>query len=490
MTLYIFRKLKMSAKKEKKDSIKKIRVKKILHSTKPMLWFLVGVAFASFCLATFFLLYFRFAFKDTVIPGVFIGTTYIGEKTPAEVKQLFEEKNKKIADAKITLFTEENIATISATDLNIGYDATLLADQAAGLGKSSNIISNTYYIISSYLYGIHLEPAYKTDLTSLNTHLEPIQKKVFVEPVDALFNVENNKVVAFKQSSNGRSIDFEKLQKTLVDQIPRIIAGQEKNLILEIPIKITEPEITTAEANSFGIVEPIGTGTSTFTGSIPNRIHNVALAAGRINGILVEPGEEFSFVKYLGDVSKFTGYKEAYVISGGKTILGDGGGVCQVSTTLFRAILDAGLPITERQAHAYRVGYYEQDSAPGIDATVYVPTVDLKFKNDTGKHILIQSYVNQNTQAMGFTLYGTRDGREVVVTKPIISSQTPAPEPLYQDDPNLPKGTEKQIDFAASGARVSFKRTVTKNGKVIIDETYNSNYRPWQAVFLRGTKEG
>lgn len=455
-----------------------------------MIWFIVGVVFASFCIATFFLVYFRVAFKDHVIPGVFIGNEYVGEKTPSEVQKLFEEKNKKLSDAKITLFTDTETATISATDLNIGYDSELLANQADSLGKSKNIFSNAYHIINSYMNGINLKPAYKTDLTKLHSMLQPIQEKIYIEPVNAEFKVEGNRVVAFKESINGKDIDFEQLQETLESKAPDIITGKEKNLSIQIPISIKEPEITTAEVNDLGIVEEIGFGSSAFAHSIPNRIHNVALAASRINGILVAPGEEFSFVKYLGDVSKFTGYKEAYIISGGKTILGDGGGVCQVSTTLFRAILNAGLPVTERHAHAYRVGYYEQDSAPGIDATVYVPSVDLKFKNDTGHHILIQSYVNQNNQTMAFTLYGTKDGREVSITQPVISSQSPAPEALYQDDPTLSIGQIKQIDYAAAGANVSFSRTVSKNGKVIINETYKSNYRPWQAVFLRGTKEG
>lgn len=471
-----------------KKSIKKLKLKKLLHTVKPLVWFFIGVTFASFCIATFFLLYFRFGFKDHIIPGVFIGNEYIGEKTPDEVKALFDKKNKKIANAKITLFTDTEIATISAQDLNIGYDSELLSKQADTLGKSANIFSNVYHIVNSYLYGINLKPAYKTDLTNLEIILEPIQKKEYIEPVNAEFSIENNRVVTFKESVNGRDINFQKLQEDLEKEIPLLISGKEHAISIKIPITVTEPEITTSEVNNFGIIEVIGVGTSSFAHSIPNRIHNVALAANRINGILVAPDEEFSFAKYLGDVSKFTGYKEAYVISGGKTVLGDGGGVCQVSTTLFRAILNAGLPVTERHAHAYRVGYYEQDSAPGIDATVYVPSVDLKFKNDTGHHILIQSYVNQNNQTMAFTLYGTKDGREVSMTQPVISSQTPAPEPLYQDDPTLPAGVTKQIDYAAAGAKVSFSRTVTKNGKVIINETYNSNYRPWQAVFLRGTQ--
>ena len=237
-----------------------------------------------------------------------------------------------------------------------------------------------------------------------------------------------------------------------------------------------------------GIKELIGVGHSLFYHSIQSRIFNINLAASRLNGVLVAPDEVFSFDKALGDVSAFTGYQQAYVIQNGRTVLGDGGGVCQVSTTFFRALLNAGLQIVERHAHAYRVGYYEQDSPPGIDATIFVPSVDLKFKNDTGHYILIQSQVDLDNLALTFELYGTKDGRQVTMTTPVVTSQTPPPPDLYQDDPTLPKGEIKQTDFTAWGANVYFTRTVTKNGKVIIYDKFVSNYQPWQAVYLRGTK--
>jgi vancomycin resistance protein YoaR len=237
-----------------------------------------------------------------------------------------------------------------------------------------------------------------------------------------------------------------------------------------------------------GIKELIGMGTSTYQGSIESRIFNVNLGASRVNGTLVAPGEVFSFAKTVGDVSSLTGYKQAYIISGGKTILGDGGGICQVSTTLFRAALNAGLPIVERHPHAYRVSYYEQDSSPGIDATVYVPTVDLKFKNDTGNHILIQSILDPNELRLTFMIYGTSDGRTSEVSTPVVSNVRPAPEAKYEDDPNLPAGQIKQVDFAAAGATAYFTRTVMRDGKVLHSDEFRSNYRPWQAVFLRGTK--
>ena len=202
---------------------------------------------------------------------------------------------------------------------------------------------------------------------------------------------------------------------------------------------------------------------------------------------MVPPNEIFSFNEVLGDVSSYTGYKAAYVIMEGKTVLGDGGGVCQVSTTLFRAVLSAGLPIMERRAHAYRVGYYEQGSSVGLDATVYSPTTDFKFKNDTANYLLIQPTIDNNNYSLIFEIYGTSDGRVATTTKPIISSQIAPADDLYIDDPTLPLGNVKQTEHKAWGAKVSFNYHVERDGQVLIDQKFSSNYRPWQAVYLRGS---
>lgn len=463
----------------------KITIKHIIQSA---YWFGVGFILAGALLASAILFYFQQTFAKRAIPGIFVDNTYIGEKTAEEIQDIFTKKNLEIEKHSLTFSTNDLIATVSAKQLKIGYDTNLITEQALSLGKTKSLLTDVYIILESYINGTFLKSAYTYDENALDTALLSIHKEIYREPIDAQFKVENNRVVAFQESSNGTDFDRDSLHKRVRETVPTLIKPEAKNVAIEIPIKITEPTTTTSEANNFGIVEPIGEGHSTFYHSIPGRIHNVALAASRINGILVAPGEEFSFVKYLGDVSKYTGYKEAFIIQNGRTVLGDGGGVCQVSTTLFRAILNAGLPITERHPHAYRVGYYEQDSPPGFDATVYVPSVDLKFKNDTGKHILIQATTDTANLALSFTLYGTRDGREVVITKPIVSNVSSAPADLFQDDPTLPAGTIKQIDFAAPGGRSVFTRKVTRKGEVIIEDTFVSNYRPWQAVFLKGTK--
>jgi vancomycin resistance protein YoaR len=313
--------------------------------------------------------------------------------------------------------------------------------------------------------------------------LARIQQQVETEPRDAVFQFENNEVKEFKPEVVGRVIDvpefYNKLTKALV-------AAESDSL--EIPVILSAPKIKAGDINNLGIKELIGEGKSTFYHSIPGRVFNVNLASSRINSTIVAPGEEFSFNANVGDISKASGYQSAYIISGGKTVLGDGGGVCQVSTTVFRAALDAGLPITERKAHAYRVGYYEQDSKPGIDATVYNPTADLKFLNNTGNHILIQTKVDTKNLKMSVQIYGTKDGRTASISEPKISGQSAPPATLYVDDPTLPLGQMKQIDWSAWGAKVSFNYKVTKDNVTVFEKTFYSNYQPWQAIYLRGTK--
>ena len=312
--------------------------------------------------------------------------------------------------------------------------------------------------------------------------LATVKPEVETEAKNAVFNFENGKVIEFSPEVNGIKIEEVVFKQKLAETI-----AFAKKTEMELPVTVTAAKIKAGDINNLGIKTLIGVGTSKFAHSIPNRVHNLTLASSRLNGALVAPGETFSLGATIGDVSKVTGYREAYVISEGRTVLGDGGGVCQVSTTLFRAILNAGLPIVERKAHAYRVGYYEQDMGPGYDATVFFPSTDLKFVNDTPGHILIQTKVDAKNFSMRYEIYGTDDGRLATISAPKIYSQSPALATVYQDDPTLPAGVLKQVDWSAPGAKVSFDYKVVRNDEVLQDRTFTSVYRPWAAVYLRGT---
>ena len=304
---------------------------------------------------------------------------------------------------------------------------------------------------------------------------------------NALFNFQNGRVVEFKAAKKGEELDQEKTIELIRNSIIGLEKEENKEARVHLPIVFTEPKIKTEEVNNLGLKELLAEGSSYFRGSIASRVFNIELASGRFNGVLIPPGETFSFNNILGEVSQVTGYKEAYIIKDGKTVLGDGGGVCQVSTTLFRAALNAGLPIEERYPHAYRVSYYEQNFSVGLDATVFEPTIDLKFKNNTSNYILIQNVFDRSQMKLVFQLYGTSDGRQVTISPSKLWDQTPPPPDLYQDDPSLPVGVIKQIDWKAWGAKASFNYKVIRGEETLEDTTFYSFYKPWQAIFLRGT---
>jgi vancomycin resistance protein YoaR len=332
-----------------------------------------------------------------------------------------------------------------------------------------------------------LDPAKEYNPDLLELFIKKAAAEINREPQDSTFVFDNGRVNEFKPAKDGLEVKEDVFKNMLMGNIRSLETSSESAKTLEIPVTKTAPKIQTGDVNNLGIKELIGKGSSRFAHSIVNRIHNVELASSKFKGVLVAPGEIFSFNKTLGDVSDFTGYKQAYIIKDGKTVLGDGGGVCQVSSTLFRAVLNAGLPVIERRAHAYRVSYYEQGSPPGLDATVYDPTTDFKFKNDTEYNILIQPVFNRSAQTLVFELYGTSDGRVSTISKPVVSDLVAPPDDLYIDEPTLPAGQIKQIDYKAWGSKVTFNYIVERDGQVIYKKTFVSNYHPWQAIFQRGT---
>lgn len=346
------------------------------------------------------------------------------------------------------------------------------------IGSSAVVINQ----LLTYDLDDHQPISLTSNQEKVNQLINTLAKQIDRPAQNAIFIFEEGKVTTFRPSQEGRSLDKDQTRKLIIEALVR--ADISRNI--QLPVQVSPAKVTTESVNTLGIKTLLARGISHFAGSITNRIYNIKLTANHLNGALVAPGETFSFNNAVGEVSAETGFKAAYVIKSGRTVLDDGGGVCQVSTTLFRAVLYAGLPVASRTAHAYRVGYYEQGgSAPGLDATVYAPSVDFKFTNDTPSHILIQAYTVGTT--LYVDLYGTSDARIAKLSTPVVTNQTSPPAALYQEDPALPKGQVKQVDFPAWGASVSFIRTVIKEGKIISSNKFSSFYRPWQAVYLVGT---
>ncbi len=428
-----------------------------------------------------FYLSFELSFQGRIYPGVKINQVSFGGQTPEQVNTYFSGQNGNFENLQFTFVGEDKIATISGKKLGISFDSRLLAEQAYLVGRSGNVASAIYQKLTT----TNLPPAYKFDGAVLDNFLEHLSLGIDVPAQEALFQFENGRVIAFRPSTTGQKVDRERVKKDFLKYL-----SPPSSATVNLTVIPVEPKVKTEEANDLGIKEIIGEGKSFFRGSSSARIFNISLAASKLNGQLIGPGEIFSFNQAVGEVSSATGYQQAYIIREKKTVLDDGGGICQVSTTLFRTALNTGLPIEQRQAHAYRVSYYEQGGfGPGFDATVYAPKTDFKIKNDTSSYILVQTEIDKSKNMLVIDFYGTSDGRQVVLSKSRVSDETPPPPDLYQDDPNLPKDQVKQVDFAAWGAKVSFDYKVTRNDKVLQDRVFNSNFQPWQAIFLKGTKE-
>lgn len=325
----------------------------------------------------------------------------------------------------------------------------------------------------------------------ITAYTKTLSDQIYKKPVDARLTIEDGRATIFQQSEKGYELDQEKAVEEIVGRLAgRLVAGikSDEDLAevaeLILPVKDVEPAVTDTAIEDLGIKELIGTGTTDFSGSPSNRVHNIGNGTEYLKGLLVEPGEEFSTVGALGAVDASTGYLPELVIKENKTIPEYGGGLCQVSTTLFRAVLNAGLNITERRNHSYRVSYYEREVGPGLDATVYLPKPDFKFVNDTPGWILIQGRIEG--QKLTFELYGTDDGRVATLDGP-HTLWTKAPPPSeYIDDPSLAPGETKQIEHAHAGAKTTATYIVTKDGKEIHNQTFVSIYKSLPARYLRG----
>lgn len=280
---------------------------------------------------------------------------------------------------------------------------------------------------------------------------------------------------------------FEKTKSSNESENESVLEEQNLKQLIYLTLKTTQPDVTLADTNDLGINKLIGFGESFYYGSIAPRLHNIKVSSEKLNLTLIPPGEKFFFNQVVGEVNHATGFQQAYVIRSGRTIMEFGGGVCQVSTTMFRAMLDAGVNITRRLPHSYRVRYYEIDNQPGFDATVYAGNVDLRFENDTPGYLLITAEADSTRAYMNIKIYGTDDGRQAEIKNYRQWGYTSPPPSQDIPDPSLAPGERRRVENAIPGLKTSFDWVVTdKGGDTIHEKTFYSHYQAWGEKWLVG----
>ncbi len=289
------------------------------------------------------------------------------------------------------------------------------------------------------------ERIFKFDPAAVYAWTGSIATSVNAEASEPAMKIENGRVTQFTPPQTGKALDRYDSAMKIIDALSH------GNTTVDLMVRSTHPKTALGELNKLGITELIGRGESKFNGSPSNRRHNIKVGVSKMTGVIIKPGEEFSFNKYLGSVEAKDGYLPELVIKGDLgTIPELGGGLCQVSSTTFRAAMHAGLPITARRNHAYAVQYY---APQGSDATIYPGVQDLKFTNDTGHSILIWPYFKDDNYLV-FDFYGTYDGRKIKLDQPYV------------------------YDKQSSGAmKATWTRTVTLPGKDARKDVFSSNYQ-------------
>ena len=314
--------------------------------------------------------------------------------------------------------------------------------------------------------------------SSLEPKLSAIFKTLTRQGKDARFNLEQGSWIARQRSA--WTVDEKATRANLLSAIK---AGKAS---ATIALEVKAPQRNVRNWVDSGITTLYGKGLSSFKGSPEFRVRNIIVGASKLDNDYIAVSAELDFNASVGDINKATGFVEGFVIIGGTLEKEDGGGICQVSTTLFRAAYSSGLPITERHQHSHRVTYYDP---VGFEATVYAPDKNLKFTNDSGKTLLIQTEWDEKAQTLGFYLFGRAPDRKVVVSKPIVSAFKPAAQPSYSADEAVRLGSSRRIDIPMQGMTSVITRRVTMQDGTVRKDTLRSVYAPWGAVYAVHPKD-
>jgi vancomycin resistance protein YoaR len=318
----------------------------------------------------------------------------------------------------------------------------------------------------------------QVDEAALRTLLEGWAAQIDLAPRDARlrFNAATGGLTVIQTSAYGRSLNIEATAAAVRDALTS--GATQASLVIEE----IAPAVDHTRVAEMGIRELVASGTTYFKGSSAARIRNIEVAAEKFDGVVIPPNGIFSFNKIIENVTSANDFEDSLVIYGDQTVVGVGGGVCQVSTTVFRAAYAAGMPIVERYNHGYIVDWYGE---PGLDATIFTPSVDFRFRNDTGAYLLIEPVVDSVNGVITFNLYGTKPDRIVTIGAPVQSDIKPADPPTYVVDESLAPGQRKQVEWEKPGMTVTVQRTIVENGTTRTD-TLTSHYVPWRAQYLVG----
>lgn len=480
--------------------------------------------------------------NSKIIKGVKIGEVDVSNLTPEEAKEKLENWHTQVALSNITVKYQDLEETIVMDQMISGFDIDGKIKEARLIGKSGNIIKDNFDIIYAFIFSKEIDNNIELNEDQVNKKIDEINKKLPDAMEESNYYIEEDKLIitrgkaglqveenAFKnelkraiykqknreflisvKQVEPKKIDIQKIHEEIYKEVQNAQVSEDleevkpevngvdfaisieeaKNILKEekeeyiIDLKITQPEVTLETLGEKAFPEKIAEYSTSYNTSNENRETNLKLASEKVNGTIILPGEIFSYNKIVGQRTIANGYKEAAVYSGGKVVDGIGGGICQLSSTLYNAAIYANLEITQRSNHRFLTSYV----AAGRDATVSWGTIDFCFKNTRKYPIKIKSIVKNGVVSTG--IYGIKEEKEYEISIESKVIETVPYTVNYVKDSSLAQGIEQVAQYGANGAKSETYKIVRENGEVISRTLLSSDiYSPLERIVKKGAKK-
>ena len=406
--------------------------------------------------------------RNKIFSGVSAFGIELGGLKKEEAQEIIQPITLKIVDSsRILVFEDLEIKIVPYADLGAFIDLNRVIEETYSIARTGNIFKRigNRIVVWRKGYEVHFQTEFNPQ------KFEDFQNKIssLIDRMPRDAYIEGNRII---ESKIGVKLDSEKFKEEINKTLINL---DDKKYILNIPVITVDPKITTQNIlKELAIDGELGTYPTSLENKEENTIYNIRLASEVINGILIKPQDIFSFNKYVGPAEKADGYKESTIIANGVFVNGYGGGICQVSSTLYNALLLANLPIVERYNHSV-YGEATKYVPLGQDAAIFYGFKDLRFKNNSDHMIVIFSKVFRDT--LQVSIFGGNEGKaEVEIIskdKKVIDYQT-----IREKDSKLEAGQEKVVQEGVPGYQIKTYRIVRKNGEekieFLAEDTYKS----------------
>lgn len=415
--------------------------------------------------------------NDFIVAGVSIGGIDVSSMTVEEARDKIEDTVSLLENGSIQIRGPEDkqIWDIAPYQMGLTIDVEKTLANAYEIGRVYDN-ANEKWVRSGRIRGkVELPFVLSEDQEKMKDLLLALSEQIWIKPQNAEVVIADDDSVSVKESQEGLMLDQEKTKKMLRETVLKA-----SDRVIALPTEVIMPSRFTTEVEAMGIRRLIASFTTEFNASKSNRVDNIKLGCDEINGYVVEPDAVFSFNDVVGPRTTERGFKTADVILDSELVPGTGGGICQLSTTLYNTALLANLEIVSRKNHGIPVSYV----GLGMDATVAYPYIDLKFRNTTGSHLIIRTKMGYNTLTVSFYGDSPEDVSIEIISNVIEEIQ---PETIEERDPLLGSGETEIVKEGALGYKVESYRIVKVAGDEVKREfLYLDRYNPRHRIIRKG----